>query len=368
MKLNEYQTLSLLSRFHVPVASCFLVKTADEIEPLLMKHELNKGVVQAEDKKEFVCLTQEDLRKALGSFFASQKSQQVLVRPSLVVEYELYLAITLDRKTKEHVVLAARGRKSDPDENGRSFPLGIYREVVFTGKKLYTFQKTGLFYALDLPENMRPQYFQIIDRLLSLYFAYDATLVELNPIAVTYPMKMLVSHASMVIDPYALFRQPEMNYFFDKNRSSSKEDELSKRRIFYGTNGGSIGILAMGKELLQAIIDIFVKSKASIGSFVAIDEEGDEESLSSGLKALLDDKSNCVLFVNIFHGLKSSDRLAKAFISSLKNVNSKKIPIVLRVEAAGVRGMKEIIESVDWPIHLVSSFEEAVALTVTLNK
>lgn len=368
MKLNDFQSLSLLSRFRVPVASSFFVKTEEEIDSLLAKYELQEGVVQFDEKEEILCSTREELSKMLKDVFQCRKDRPVLVKAPMNVEYELYLAVTLDKKTKEHVVLSARGRKKAPDEWGRAPYLDIYREIIPPNKQIYTFQKMGLFHALRLPESMRAQYFQIIDKIVALYFATDALLVEANPLAVTYPMKLLVSRASIHIDDYALYRQTEMRYFVEQNEVRTKEAELKKMGIFYGSSAGDIGIMATGKDLLQGLVHLIRQRKGTVGSFVALGEEADEESFLIGLKALLEEKSVRVVLLNIFQGLQGGKNRAKTLVALLQSIAPIKVPIVLRMEAAHMGGIKEILSHQERPVHLVQTLKDAISLTFALLK
>ena len=364
MKLKETQTLSLLSRFHIPLASYFPLRSEAEVEPLLEKHELSKGVVQEENKEEKICLTQEELRSALHEAFSCPRNDSVLIRPFLTVEYEIYISVVLEKETQEHVVMVAKGRKKERDQTECGSSLFLVKEPILKNKTLYPFQKEALFDALELSENMRVPFFQIIDKMLALYFSYDAISIEFNPIAVTYPVKMLVTRATLYVDDYALFRHPELRYFFEQNTLQTKGETLRKMGMLYGTMGGSIGVLTAGRELLFALIDLVQKNKGQVGGFVALSEETMEEHLFTGIKVLLEDPIHDVLFVNIFHGMKSLEGIRKVFLLASKTVLPRKIPIVLRMEIVDMRGIKELISSIDWPITLESQLDKAVAYAI----
>lgn len=368
MKLNDFQSLSLLSRFRSPVVSSFLVRKEEEIEPLVSRYELHEGVVQLEEETEIVCLTREKLMQVLKDAFYSNKGQSILVRAPLKIEQELYLAVALDQKAKEHVVLAARGRKRAPEEHGRAPYLDMHREVIHANQQLYTFQKTGLFHALRLPESLRHQYFQIIDRMVHLYFATDALLVEANPLAISYPMKMVISHASIQIDDCALYRQSEMRSLAEQNEGRTKEAEWKRKGISYGSFSGDIGVMTMGRELLQALLHTIRQRKGTVGSFVTLDEEADDEALAIGLQVLLEEKNVKVVLVNMFQDLAGKRNRAKILVALLQSLPQKKVPIVLRMEAVHMSEIKEMLSRLEWPVHLVQTLKEAVSLTLALLK
>jgi succinyl-CoA synthetase beta subunit len=367
MKLNDHQTLSLLSRFHIPVATSFPIKTKEEIEPLLAKYEITKGVVKVENQEESTYLTKDLLKEGLQNAFESEKEQKIFLGQFLEVEYELYLSVMVDKKTGEHILWTARGRKKNTEVMSRETCLGVYREVIPLGKKLYLFQKKALFYSLELPDSIKVQYFQIIDRLLALYFSLDALSIELNPIAVVYPTKLVVSHAGMEVDNFAFFRQPEMRYFFEKNLPHTKTEDLKKLGMQYGSSVGSVAILAMGQALLDALSDLIRKNKGKVGSYIALSEEFNEEVLPKGMSALLEDPGQRVLLITLFYGMKGVDGCIAAILSFLKKAPIKKTPIVLCMEAATMRGVKEQLSSLDWPLYLIETLEEAVSLTVSLS-
>ena len=365
MYLNEYQALLLLSRFRFPLVPYFQIRTEKEMEPILEKYEITHGIIQTESTEK-ECRSYEEFYPALRALLQEGKQEGVLIRPFSEVEGEVYLSVSLDACRREHLVSVARGRKGRID-TGREVPLDLFQESILSEKKLYSFQKNRLFHALELEERYRTQFFQIVDKAVDLYFGVEALSVEFNPLFVTYQQKLLVSRVKIEIDNFALFRQPEMDYFFQKNRPVTKEEELKKAGLLYSPGDGSIQLLSMGREFRLAMIDLLQKKGGTAGSSVLLNEEGDMELFPKAMTALLEEKAKVILIV-LFGGLKSGEMLFHTALSSINKSSFQKRPLVLHIEAVSMRGMKSLISQVDFPVYLAESLEDAVSKAISLAK
>lgn len=358
MYLNDYQTLLLLSRFKVPVVPYFLIDSLEKGGSLFKKHELTRGVVQEEGREDVVCETKEELEKRVCD--ACARNRQLLVRPVVDVDCEIYLAVLLDATLREHVVLTARGRVH---ERSQMASWELFKESIPVGKKLYTFQKNSLFRNLELPEAVRASYFLLLDRLLELYFSQEALLIEINPLLVTVDSKLCVPKAIIQIDDYALFRHSEMSYFSKKNEGHTKKQALSQQGLSYGSQGGDLGVLAVGDDFLFALFDLIKKKKGSIGSFISLPEREMEDLFWIGLQALLEDQMNALL-ISFFVGVQNRESFLKKLMAFLNTSHFRPIPLVLYTQAVSMSSVDAVLSSFHWPITVELTVDKAVSEAV----
>ncbi len=399
MLLHEYQVKSLLQRFQIPSPMYYLIESEKDIDHVLQRAHLESGVVKAQihaggrGKAGAVRIakTVEDLQKfsqeILGMKVVNNQTgkeglyvKKVIITPLVDVEKEMYLAIALDRKNGQHVVIASSQGGMSIEEVAKRMPSVIVKEIIPEKDVLYRYQIQRLLSRLEIEKPLHENFTKIIDGLVRAYFHFDATLLEINPLVITEQKTILALDAKMSVDDNAVFRQPEMKYFIDNSALPQREAQANELDLAYVSLNGSIGCIVNGAGLAMATMDLLHFWGGSPANFLDVGGGATEEKVSKGFDLVISDPNVKAVFVNIFGGIMNCETIAKALVKSVmaykkSHLKSQEaVPhIILRMEGTNVQGAKRYLEQSEIekqgiPIRMFSSLDEAAKFAVLVSQ
>src|SRR6185369_1592459 len=97
---------------------------------------------------------------------------------------------------------------------------------------------------------------KIMAALAKVYLEKDASLAEINPLAVTKKGDVVVLDAKIDFDDNALFRHKDIEALRDLAEENPNEIRAGKANLNYIQLDGSIGCLVNGAGLAMATMDI----------------------------------------------------------------------------------------------------------------
>jgi succinyl-CoA synthetase beta subunit len=168
----------------------------------------------------------------------------------------------------------------------------------------------------------------------ALYEAYrgsDATMVEINPAALTPEGKLLAADAKVQIDDNALFRHSDYAEVSADSAEDPIEAEAAKRGIAYVRLDGNVGVIGNGAGLVMLTLDEVARAGAKAANFLDVGGGAQAERVKSCVELVLMDPNVRALVINIFGGITRGDEVAKGVVSALAELDVE-IPIVVRVE------------------------------------
>ncbi|HJD77508.1 MAG TPA: succinate--CoA ligase subunit beta, partial [Corynebacterium pollutisoli] len=108
-----------------------------------------------------------------------------------------------------------------------------------------------------LPEDVRPAVIPVLQQLLDVYRAEDATLVEVNPLVLTVDGRVIALDGKITLDDNAAFRHDNRAELAD---AAGHLDPVEKRArehgLKYVTLAGSVGIIGNGAGLVMSTLDV----------------------------------------------------------------------------------------------------------------
>ena len=138
------------------------------------------------------------------------------------------------------------------EDIARDKPETILRASIEPAVGMQAFQARELAFGLGLEPGLIQQAVKV---LLGCYQAFrdlDATMVEINPLAVTDEGLLLALDAKMTFDENALFRRPNISELRDKSQEDPRERAASDRGLNYVGLDGNIGCIINGAGLAEA--------------------------------------------------------------------------------------------------------------------
>ncbi len=236
----------------------------------------------------------------------------------------------LDRARRRVVVMASAAGGIDIEEVAATTPEKIVTVPVDPCLGLREYQARDIALGIGLPREQMGQFVQICRGLYDCYMAIDASLAEINPLAVLGDGSLKALDGKIVLDDSALFRHPDLAAMRDEDEETPEEKEARLNGLSYVQLDGEIGCMVNGAGLAMATMDIIKLYGGEPANFLDIGGGAKAEKVAAALRIILSDpKVKAVLF-NIFGGITRGDEVAKGILRALQEVPTE-VPMVVRL-------------------------------------
>ncbi len=253
MKLREYEAKNVLKEAGIPVPAGFLITSAGELTPHLgalgdafvLKAQVDVG---GRGKAGGILMAgKADGLKVAEDLFGRQIKglpvKEILAEQRLDIQHEYYLSITIDRSSKQPLILFTEAGGVDIEITAKEHPEAIRKVIANPLMR-------------DIPPFM-------LRELVGTAQGYRAVLAGSTGIlekdalqrdkpARDYPAGSLCSRCKIIVDDNALGRQG-----FTVNRDlTDREREAEKYGFSYVELNGSIGVIGNGAGLTMSTLDL----------------------------------------------------------------------------------------------------------------
>lgn len=376
MNLYEYQSEEIFGKFGIPVLQGKVTSSPDEAVliskeigfPVVIKAQVLTGgrgkaggVKLASSPEE----AYEKARQILGMEIKGYAVKKVLVVKASKIKQEFYAGVTVDRKLKKPVFLASSEGGMDIEEIARTKPEAIikYPFSAVSGLKPFEARKVAFKLVRDSSE-IALKVAEVIEKLSKCFLSIDASLAEINPLALTND-GVLALDGKIVIDDNALFRQKEIESLREPTEEEMVEIEAKEKGFSYIKLSGSIGCLVNGAGLAMATMDMIKLFGGEPANFLDIGGSSNPEKVLNAILLVTKDPSVKAILINIFGGITRCDDVARGLIEALKRVEIK-IPIVIRLSGTNEDKAKEILSGTS--LIYADSMLDAVKRAVEISR
>jgi len=341
LKLQEFQSKRIFGQFGVPVPQGDVAVTPAEARaiagrlggPVVIKSQvLVGGRGKAGGIK--VARTPEEVEqiagRILGMDIKGLKVKKVLVDPAADIRKELYLGMVLDRASRRVVVMASSEGGVDIEEVAARTPEKILTVAVdpFLGLREYLARDLAL--SIGLPREQMGKFAQICKALYECYMGCDASLAEINPLAILGDGTLMALDGKMLLDDSALFRHPDLAAMRDEDEETPEERDARSNGLSYVKLDGQIGCMVNGAGLAMATMDIIKFYGGSPANFLDVGGGAKSDKVAAALRIILSDPNVKAVLLNIFGGITRCDEVARGILQALKEVPTK-VPMVVRL-------------------------------------
>lgn len=351
MDLYEHQGKELFARHGIPVADSEVAETPAEardaamrLGPVAVKAQVQiggrgkgGGIVLARTHDE----AEDAARKMLEDGFQGTPVTRVLLERLVDIEHELYVAITLDRSERRYLAMTSSEGGIDIEEVATTKPQAIRRAGIdpLLGVKPYHLRwLTGGF-----PEPARDDAAALLGKLFELLVATDATLVEVNPLAVLRGGGLIPLDAKVTIDDNALYRHTDIADYQAAFPLDPTDARAKERGLQYVKLDGEIGIIGNGAGLVMATLDLVDQAGGRPANFLDVGGGAGADLMATSLQVILSDPAVRSVLVNIFGGITRCDEVAEGILAALKQVDAT-VPIVVRLDGTNAEKGRKILE------------------------
>ncbi len=364
MRIHEYQAKDLLAGFGVPVLRGRVAYTAAEAraaaEALGGAAWAVKAQVHAGGRGKAggirVARSPDEVAAAAGALIgrrlitpqtgsAGTEVGRVYVEEGAAIAAERYLGMTLDRRRGRYVAMASTEGGVEIEQVAAAAPEKIRSVVVDPAVGLRAYQARELAFALDLDPQARRAAERTILAMAEAFVATDASLVEINPLAVAGDGAVCALDAKMSFDDHALFRHPDLAELRDETEEDPREVEATNHGLSYVKLDGNIGCMVNGAGLAMATLDLITFEGGRPANFLDVGGGATEERVSQAFKIILSDPDVEAVLVNIFGGIMRCDTIAEGIVGAVREV-SLHVPLVVRLAGTNAEiGIRILAES-----------------------
>ena len=274
---------------------------------------------------------------------------RVYVEEGCDIARELYLGVLLDRAASRVAIVASTEGGMDIEEVAAASPERIFRVHVDPLTGVRSFHTDRLARGLGLEGAAAEAAARTVAALYDAYIALDATLIEINPLAVTADGAVLALDAKANFDDNALWRHPEIARLRDEGEEDPREREAARHDLNYVKLDGNIGCMVNGAGLAMATMDIVKLYGGAPANFLDVGGGASGERVTEAFKLILSDPDVEGVLVNIFGGIMRCDTIADGVVEAARAV-SLHVPLVVRLEGTNVELGKRILADSGLPI------------------
>jgi succinyl-CoA synthetase beta subunit len=209
-----------------------------------------------------------------------------------------------------------------------------------------------------IPAEAAEQAALLAERLWAVFADEDATLVEVNPMALTDQGDVLAVDGKVSLDDNASFRQDHAK-FEDPGAADPIEARAKAKHLNYVKLDGQVGIIGNGAGLVMSTLDVVALAGEPFGgmkpaNFLDIGGGASAEVMADGLEIVLSDASVRSVLVNVFGGITSCDAVANGIVSAIGMLAAKgeevRHPIVVRLDGNNAEEGRRILEDAGLPV------------------
>jgi malate-CoA ligase subunit beta len=362
MDIHEYQAKELLANFGVPVPRGNVVYTPDQAVYCAREIGGNRWVIKAQIHSGGrgqaggvrICSTEHEVHAAAGDLLGrvlvtkqtgpqGKLVQRLYIEAAVPIAKELYIGLVLDRRSERVCVVATAEGGMEIEDIAAAKPDSLMRVVIEPAVGMQAFQARDLCFGLGLDA---PQVPDATRAILGAYRAFrdlDATMVEINPLAVTADGRVLALDAKMQFDDNALFRRPNVRELRDYTEEDPREAEASKYGLNYVGLDGQIGCIVNGAGLAMATMDMIKLAGAEPANFLDVGGGASPERVAAAFRLVLADPRVKVVLVNIFAGINRCDWIAQGVVQATRDQQIT-VPIIARLAGTNFEEGRRILK------------------------
>ncbi len=341
MKIHEYQAREILARYGLPVVAGDVAATPQEARAVaermgravVVKAQVHVGgrgkaggIRLARTPEEAETVAGEILRMELKGI----PVRRVLVAEAVEVAREFYLGVVMDRAARRVVVMASAEGGVEIETVAREKPEAIVRQVADPFLGLREYQARALAFDLGLAGAQALSFAPIALALYRAYVENDATLAEINPLALTEDGRWYALDTKMLLDDSALSRHPEWEALRDPESEEPAELQARLHDLNYVKLEGNIGCMVNGAGLAMATMDTIQLYGGAPANFLDIGGGARAEKVAAALRIILSDPNVRAVLFNIFGGITRCDEVARGIVAALEEVRPQ-VPMVARL-------------------------------------
>lgn len=228
--------------------------------------------------------------------------KQLYVAEKVTPKEEWYVAITIDRERYCPVLVISKKGGRNIETIARESPGEVFTFPLVYGDGITAGVLESVAQRLSLSDATRRSLQKILDPLWSIFSEHDATLLELNPLALLPSDTFMPLDAKFTFDDGAARRQPELFSMRDAEHEIEEEVAAEKFGLVYVRLEGNIGNVVNGAGLAMATNDAIGLHGGASANFLDAGGQATKETMIEAFRIVLADERVRAILVNVYGG------------------------------------------------------------------
>jgi succinyl-CoA synthetase beta subunit len=204
------------------------------------------------------------------------------------------------------------------------------------------------FLVGHFPSEAREGTADILAKMYEVLMESDATLVEINPLALLRNGQVVALDAKVTIDDNALYRQPELGALRSSFPVDPTQARANEKGLQYVKLDGEIGIIGNGAGLVMSTLDVVTQAGGRPANFLDVGGGASADMMATSLEVVLSDPEVRSVLINIFGGITRGELVARGTLEALDRVDAR-VPIVVRLDGTNAEEGRRILEDANHP-------------------
>jgi succinyl-CoA synthetase beta subunit len=372
VKLQEFRSKEILARHGLPVLPGEVATSPAEARaaaerlggPVVVKAQVLAGGRGKAGGVKLAATPDEAEQRAadiLGLSIGGVPVRTLLVTPAVDIAHEYYLALVLDRAAKAVTVIASAEGGIEIEEVARTNPGAVLRRHLDPLAGLQAEDVRAVATFLAMPDIHRSAFDDLLAGLAAAFFAVDAELAEVNPMAITRDGRLLALDAKISVDDSALPRHPDIEAMRDLAEEEPAEIAAREAGISYIKLDGTIGCMVNGAGLAMTTMDLVKLAGGEPANFLDIGGGARHDRVAAAFRIILADPNVRAVLINIFGGITRGDEVATGIVEARAQLE-RPVPMVVRIVGTNADEAALILEQAE--LQTAYSLDEAAELAV----
>ncbi len=387
MKIQEADAKSLLVAQGLPVPAWEVARTSAEVraaaerafaagaERVVVKAQVLVGGRGKAGGVKLAATADEATEVAeriLGMEIKGIVVRKVLVAAGADIVREFYLGAVLDRAAGRILLMGSADGGVEIEQVAAERPEAIVRIHAHPHLGLLDWQARRMAFALGLGAHLKATV-AIAKGLVRTMVAYDADLVEINPLAIVRERdasgaerhELRCLDAKITLDDSALTRHPGLEDLRDLDEEDPADTAARAEGISFIKLDGSIGCMGNGAGLARTTMDLGTRAGGEPANFLDIGGGARAERVAAAMRLILADPKVDAILVNIFGGITRGDEVARGLIEA-RAQQERDVPMVVRIVGTNAAEAARLLGEAHF--ETASSLDEAAAKAVASSR
>jgi succinyl-CoA synthetase beta subunit len=353
MFLHEFQAKELLARFGVAIPRGRIAGSAEDAEIVSRRLGFAKYAVKAQvraggrEQAGGVRFADDPVavgrvaRDLIGQrLFTAQtgpfgrRINWVYIEEAIFARRLLYLCVAVDPTIARIVLLVSGEGGRAIEQRAHDNRATVHRRPIEPANIDHDPSVAILMTEIGLKPAIAGEVARMAALLARMLVRLDATLIEINPLAVTTDDHLVALDAKIIIDDNSLFRHGDLA---ELRRLSEEEDgdpaelQAQSHQINYITLDGDIAIAVNGAGLALATLDLVRDAGGRPANFMDIRTTASSLDIAAGFDLILANPRVRVLLVNVHGGgMQRCDTIIEGLGVAMRRTN-RHCPLIVRL-------------------------------------
>ncbi len=383
MYLHEAQAKDILARYGIPLPEGMIARSSDEaaahatalggavaVKALIHAggRGLAGGVRFAQTPDEAALCADDMLGGTLVTAQTRRKGEtvhEIYIEQALDFSRSLYLSLIVDQRRAVPTLIAAAEGGTAFEQNAMDAPAMVQKYPLGADGGHNPAALAAFLDMLGVPDSHSAAVLGVVEAMIAAFMENDATLIEINPLALVEGGGAVAIDAKIVLDGNSLFRHPALAALRDTARSDEAEVLAQANEINFVRMDGEIGLVVNGAGLGLATHDMVIEEGGRPANFMDIRTMATAEQIATGIGLLLDDPKVRVLLINVHGGgMTTCDRISDA-LALATEAHDRTVPVIFRVAGQNAAQAREAAQALPLPCTIPDDMTEAVRLAVS---